>query len=445
MTTNHHSNLAAKKLQPGTVEDFPRRILMHSPDITLKGKNQDEFQRQLVTNVKQRLCGIGLPWPVGSARGRIYVDITGRKDNDVEKALNALKDTAGVSSLAATDWLHPKVVLDESGQFRWEQVESAMVKIANTKPAMKRSFKVHINRVDKRLPVGSQAMAERLGNAVRGGTDWNAVNLNHPDQVFYIDAYPDGLYLYADKIRGIGGLPVETGGRVLGLLSGGIDSPVAAYMMAKRGCHIDLLHITASHIQPADLECSVVARLAREVSRFSLHTRLYLVPYTYFDLALAGDHAGYELVLFRRFLMRVAEALAERIAAAVLVTGDSLGQVASQTMENLVSASQHISIPILRPLIGFNKQEIIELARRIGTYDISIEPYKDCCSLIGKKPRTKSTHEHLAAMEAAIFPDYERLMADTLNDMLCLQFDCGKLVGTDIHPTGAESGERQSR
>ena len=410
---------------------------MHCPDITLKGKNQDDFQRQLVSNVKHRLRSIGMPWPVGSARGRLYVDISGRNEGDVQRVLTALKDMAGVSSLAAADWLHPKTLLDETGRFRWELVERAVVKMANTRPATERSFKIHVNRVDKRLPVGSQAMAERLGDAVRCGSEWNKVRLNHPDQVFYIDAYPDGLYLYADKIRGIGGLPVGTGGRVLGLLSGGIDSPVAAYMMAKRGCDIDLLHITAAHIREADVENSVVARLAREVSRFSLRCRLYLVPNTYFDLALAGDHSGYELILFRRFLMRMAQALAERIAAAALVTGDSLGQVASQTMENLVSASRHIDMPVLRPLIGFNKQEIIELARWIGTYDISIEPYKDCCSLIGRNPRTRSTHEHLTALETAIVPDYERLLSDTLDDMHCLQFNCGKLVNSGRYTDGA--------
>lgn len=445
MVTNPHSVLAAKSPSQGSVKNFPRRILMHSPDITLKGKNQEDFQRQLVSNVKHRLQSIGLPWPVRAARGRVYVEITGRKEVDVQTALTALKDIAGISSLAATDWLHPKELLDESGQFRWELPEESIVRMAMSKPAFDTSFKVRINRVDKRLPVGSQELAERLGNAIRSKTDWEKVNLNHPDQTFYIDAYPDGLYLYADKIQGIGGLPVGTGGHVLCLLSGGIDSPVAAYMMAKRGCNVDFFHFAASHVPSTDIENSVVGRLAQQASRFCFRSRLYLVPYTYFDLALAGSHSGYELVLFRRFLMRVAEELAVRISALMLVTGDSLGQVASQTIENLVSASQHIKIPVLRPLIGFNKQEIIELARRIGTYNISIEPYKDCCSLIGKNPRTKSRHENLQVLEAAVFSDYERLISDTLNDMTCLQFDCGKLVSIDNHPSVLNSGKRVSR
>jgi len=181
----------------------------------------------------------------------------------------------------------------------------------------------------------------------------------------------------------------------------------------------------------------VVLKLAAEISRFSLRSRLYTAPYTYFDLATGGGQTGYELVLFRRFLMRMAERLARRLGAAGLITGDSLGQVASQTIENLATASRPVTLPLLRPLIGFNKQEIIEQARRIGTYEISILPYKDCCALIGRHPRTRSRPEQVERLEAEKLPDYEKLMDDTFADMTRYDFECGQLVGTDTDPWGS--------
>lgn len=411
-----------------------RRILMHSPDITLKGRNQDMFRLQLVENIRRRLHALGLSWPVGSARGRAYVDTTGRDGGDIAAAVTALADTAGVTSLADAVWLRPSDVTGGDGGLNWPLLEDAVVDQALDCFTPGARFAVRVNRVDKSLPARSRDMETRLGAAIRGRTGWDAVDLTRPQRTFYIDAYPDGLYLYADKRRGIGGLPVGTGGRLLALLSGGIDSPVAAFMLAKRGCDIDLFHLTAAHLDPARARESVVVKLAAAVSRFSLGCRLYAAPYTYFDLAMRGGHSGYELVLFRRFLMRMAERLAGRIRAAGLITGDSLGQVASQTIENLTTASTPITLPVLRPLIGMNKQEIIDQARRIDTYDISIQPYKDCCALIGRNPRTRSREEPVARLEAELFPDYAGLMDDTFADMTRYDFECGSLVGVDENP-----------
>lgn len=410
-----------------------RRILLHSPDITLKGRNQDDFRRQLVENLRLRLHALGLSWQVGSARGRAYVETTGRPEQEVAAAVAALADTAGVSSLAAAVWLQPGEVR-EGGGLNWALLEEVMTAQAADCCTPGASFAVRVNRVDKSLPVRSQELERRLGAVVRERTGWDRVDLKRPDRTFHIDAYPDGLYLYADKRRGIGGLPVGSGGRLVALLSGGIDSPVAAFMLAKRGCNIDLFHLTAAHLDPARAGDSVVLKLAAEISRFSLNTRLYTAPYTYFDLALSGAQTGYELVLFRRFLLRMAEQLARRLHAAGLVTGDSLGQVASQTIENLATAGEPLNLPLLRPLIGFNKQEIIEQARRIGTYDISIQPYKDCCALIGRHPRTRSRPEPVQRLEAEKIPDYEKLMADTFADMTRYDFECGRLTSVEETP-----------
>ncbi|MFQ5661048.1 MAG: tRNA uracil 4-sulfurtransferase ThiI [Gammaproteobacteria bacterium] len=404
------------------------RILLHCPDITLKGKNQGNFQRALSRNIRQRLRHAGFDWHVGASRGRVCVTVPAQHIREIGHAVGILQEIPGIASLAATRWLAPAEALAGQGELNWALMKQAVVELARKYYTDNASFAIHINRADKQFPTTSPEMGRCLGEAIRQQTSWDRVDLKRPDQTFYIDIYPDGLYLYAEKIKGVGGLPVGTGGRVLGLLSGGIDSPVAAFKMTKRGCQVDLFHLSASHVQDIDPETSVIARLACRLSRYALRCRLYMAPYTYFDLALSGRQSGYELVLFRRFLMRSAEVLAGRIRARALVNGDSLGQVASQTLENLVSASLSIDMPVLRPLIGTNKDEIIAEARCIGTYDISIEPYKDCCALIARNPKTRSSHEQMNELEHALLPDYAEVIRKTLNDMICLEFKCGEWV-----------------
>lgn len=405
------------------------RILMHAPDITLKGRNQSDFQKILYNNVKSRLRHAGFNWHVKATRGRVCVDVANRHNDDVNHALEIMREVPGIASLALTRWLRTSEVRLDNGELNWTPIDGAIVELARRHYRENATFAININRADKQLPVTSEKMARRLGDIIRGESDWETVNLKRPDQIFYIDIYPDGLYLYTEKIKSVGGLPVGSGGRVLSLLSGGIDSPVASYQLAKRGCSVDLLHMAASHVRDVDMEKSVVVRLAAQLSRYTLRSRLFIAPYTYIDLALSGRHTGYELVLFRRFLMQVAERLAGEIHAQALVTGDSLGQVASQTMENLVTASGPVKIPIFRPLIGFNKQEIIDLARLINTYNTSIEPYKDCCALISRQPKTRSTEQVIAELEQALIPDYEQVIRNTLEDMVCIEFKCGQITG----------------
>jgi len=416
---------------PGTVAAAAEgaRIVMHCPDITLKGRNQEDFQRALVRNVRHVLRRAGLAWRVGSARGRVHVDTSSGSAGDVERAMSVLQCVAGISSLGAAAWFRGSDLVTDTGGMNWAPLERAAVSIAELSYQPDASFAIRVNRVDKELPVHSRDIGVRLGDAVRERTAWKRVDLGNPDFTIHVDAYPDGLYLYPDKRRGIGGLPVGTGGRVLALLSGGIDSPVAAFMMAKRGCTVEAFHMSASHLRDFDAANSVVGRLARAISRYGVQTRLHVVPYTFFDLALRGEPTGYELVLFRRFLMRCSEYLATKIGAGALVTGDSLGQVASQTLENLAAASRPVTLPILRPLIGMNKQEIIEFARGIGTFDTSIEPYKDCCALIARNPRTRSDHDRLSHMEAGLFLDYDGMIRETFAETLRAEYDCGEITG----------------
>ncbi len=407
-----------------------RRIVLHCPDITLKGQNQREFQDTLVGNVRHVLDSLGIQPEIGSARGRVYVDITMVADAETAAMMETLARVPGISSLGAATWLPPASLGQDAATFNWSLVENTVTDMAQAVYEPGKSFAVRMNRADKALPVGTVEMERRLGDVIRQGSGWDRVNLKHPDREFNLDAYGDGLYLYPKKYQGVGGLPIGTGARVLALLSGGIDSPVAAAMLAKRGCVVDGLHIAATTLDQFDPENAQVARLARQLSHYTQRTRLYVVPYVHFDLALSGDQAGYELILFRRFLLRAAEFLSRRIHTAAIAMGDSLGQVASQTMENIIAATAATTLPVLRPLIAFNKQEIIDSARRMGTFPISIEPHKDCCALLSRNPRTRSDPERMAWLETQVVPDYPALLARTFAETLRLDFDCGRLVST---------------
>lgn len=407
------------------LSSLSRRILLRCPDITLKGQNQAVFQRTLIENIEHRLQVLGAEMPLKGAHGRIYIESATSPATIVERALRALQEMPGIDSIVNARWVRPKDVhLDGSS---WSLVEAATIELAKGCYRPNASFAVQVNRVDKRLPFDSMEMARRLGAAIRKHSDWDRVDLRNRDQTFYVDVYADGIYIYGQKLKGIGGLPTGTGGRVLALLSGGIDSPVAAYLLAKRGTEIDLLHMPASHVDRQQLGSSPVARLAQRLSCYCLRARLYVVPYTYFDLAVADRRSGFEALLFRRFLLRVADQLARRIGSSALVTGDSLGQVASQTLENLASTTEAVDTLVLRPLIGMNKQEIIDLAQAIATYEISIQPYKDCCALLTSRPRTRSSVARLKALEQGI-NDYQLLIANTLGDAICLEFECGQQI-----------------
>ena len=404
------------------------QIVIRSPEITLKGRNQGEFWVRLRANLRRQLDRRAVPWPISTARARLCVEAgSAPAPEALERALTAVSEVAGVDSFsvarrAERKGFFPGGVLDRG------RIEEILVSMARDCYAPGKSFALRVHRVDKRFPLKSADMEAWLGDAVRRRTSWARVDLDSPDRTFYVDIYGDALFFYAERRKGLGGLPVGTSGQVLSLLSGGIDSPVASFLLARRGASVDWFHMSATHPHERDFESSVVGRIARSLSRYSLESRLFIAPYTHFDLALAGSETGYEPVLFRRFLFRVGEALAGRIGASAIGTGDSLAQVASQTLENLVTSSKAVQILVLRPLIGMDKQQIMDLARRIGTYDISIEPYKDCCALYARRVRTRTREDALSLVERRLLADYAGLVDRTLQDIRWARYECGDLV-----------------
>jgi tRNA uracil 4-sulfurtransferase len=407
---------------------LPVQIVIRSPEITLKGRNQGEFWVRLRGNLRRQLDRRGIPWPIVSARAKLSVE-AGEAPSPVvlDRALTAVSEVAGVDSYSVARRADRGVLFSGDALNRIA-VEEIVVNMTRECYQPGKSFALRVHRVDKRFPLISAEMEKWLGDAVRERTSWSRVDLDSPDRTFYVDIYGDALYFYSEKRKGVGGLPVGTSGRVLSLLSGGIDSPVASFLLARRGAWVDWFHMSATHVRDRDFEASVPGRVARTLGRFSLESRLFVVPYTHFDLALGGSETGYEPVLFRRFLFRVGEELAERIGAAALVTGDSLAQVASQTLENLVTTTKAVEILVLRPLVGMDKQQIMDLARRIGTYDISIEPHKDCCALYARRVKTRTREEALTALEARLFPDYAGLVERTLSDTRFGCYESGELV-----------------
>lgn len=404
-------------------------IIVHHGEIALKGRNQPIFLQCLRQNLEDKLSSQAIEWPVRQPHGYHYVEVSPDADEaTLETALAAIGEVAGVVWYAPAHRIAAETVRLTTAEPDYDLIAERVVELAREYFMANTTFCVQVNRGYKEFPLTSPELERRLGTVIIDNTGWDEVELGNPDQTFYVNVQYEGIYLYQDKKQGVGGLPVGSSGRVLALLSGGIDSPVAAYLAAKRGCSVDFIHFTATRLQQKQAQDYKVSQLAKELSNFTLHSRLHLVPYTHFEVATLGKEIDYELIIFRRFMARVAERLAGQIKAQSLVTGDSLGQVASQTLENIVSNSRAITLPILRPLIFFDKQEIVRLARRINTYPISVQPYKDCCAILQQRPRTKSEHESISRREETLLPDYEALVQRTLADTICLEYAYGRRV-----------------
>lgn len=349
-----------------------KTILVRYAEIALKGANRYMFENKLRKNMQEAL-------EIPLARVRQYgaqyaVQVA---DDHLEEALERLGKVFGIA------WYAPTTTCENTlGEIVPVAVEAAKGKLDSSI-----SFAIRARRSDKTLPFSSVDIERRAGEAVRLATG-AGVNLNDPDFTVYVVASAERAYVFTERLPGPGGLPVGTSGRVLSLLSGGFDSVAASYMLAKRGAEVDFLHF---HVFPSSKPVmqSPIADIVSELSRYTLSKCLYLASYLPFEFRMLGmqnSEDGYQLVLFRRLMTRVGEALAEKHGYQALVMGDSLGQVASQTMENIISVEEAVSVPIFRPLIGMDKVDITELVRDIGLFEATTAPYKDCCSLIAPHP-----------------------------------------------------------
>lgn len=402
-------------------------ILLRYGEVGLKGRNRAEIERTLAENVQAQLGNAGFDWAVRRARSYLFVIVPAAAgDEAIERAVEALQCVAGLVRIIPAVRLPGRQLRADRAAPPIDELAAALAEFAESRFLPDSRFRVTVKRADKRYPGDSTSLQRRLGTHLVEHTRWRSVSLTAPERDFHVDIYPESVYLHDRDYPGMGGLPVGMSGRVLLLLSGGIDSPVAAYLMARRGCAVDLVHFSATLQQQEEAGAGKIARLAEAISRYTGYSRLFVVPYTPFELAMLTAETPFELMVFRRFMAATAQSLAEELGAQALVTGDSLGQVASQTMENLVALTRSVHMPILRPLLALDKQEIVELARRIGTFDLSVEPYKDCCALLSRSPRTVSYHERLAHIEERFLPDYETVIDETLTAAVRLDYRLGR-------------------
>ena len=372
--------------------------IVHYGELGLKGRNRPQFEKRLAHNMRVALRDLGQV-KVQLHRGYMAVEVADEAPPErVEQRL------AGIFGIA---YFAPALAVPQE----MGAITEAALQLARRVITPDTSFKVQARRADKRFPVTSMDLNRELGARIVDEIG-APVRLRDPAITLHVQVYPEKVYLFTQRIPGPGGLPVGTAGRVTMLLSGGIDSPVAAHLMLKRGCLVDFVHFHMLR-NATEIRASKVIALARAVQApHRLPAVVYMLPSQPFQMAMMEYDSRVELVVFRRFIMRVAERIAQRRKALALITGDNLGQVASQTLETLCVTSQAVETPILRPLISFDKMEIVDVAQRIGTYELSIQPYQDPCSLHARHPATRAKLAVVEELEAKI--GVESLIEETL-------------------------------
>lgn len=362
--------------------------VVHYKELGIKGQNRAYFERRLADSIRRTLSLVEGPTPVEVAilPGRLLVST----------AVAAPETGETIARLPAVAFVAQAVEVKAT-------VEAiAREAIAQSMGLGARTFRVHSKRADKWFHLDSLGLNREIGAAVAAATSLS-VDLENPDHTVYIEMVDRRAFVYTRKLEGIGGLPLGSSGRVVALLSGGIDSPVAAYQMIRRGCEVVLAHFH-NHGRHENQVRSKILDLAQALARYQLRSRVYLIPFADFQAAIVqAVPASARMISYRRFMLEVGAALIAREEAMAFVTGDSLGQVASQTLSNLTAIGADARYPILSPLIGNDKEEIIRIARRIGTYDISVRPYDDCCSfLVARHPDTRVNLAALREHESRI-------------------------------------------
>lgn len=399
---NRYKELFPRKSVPGLRESASTQgVLIHYHEIALKGKNRAFFENKLAENIKKSLKSLGI-FEVKRLSGRLLVRLADKRGLQTDwRGLveERLKKVFGIAHFCFSHthrYTQMRNQID-TDKFIKDLCEDILELIKDKKF---KSFKIDTKRADKNFPMTSQKINEKIGEHILDKIKNIKVNLENPDLTVFIEILPKQVFIYTEKIKGPGGLPVGTAGKVVSLISSGIDSPVASYNIMRRGAKIIFVHF---HSYPKTNRASIenVENLVKILNQYQSESRLYLVPFLDIQKKiLLKAPEKLRVVFYRRAMFKIAEEIAGEENARALVTGESLGQVASQTLENIEVISESVKIPIFRPLIGQDKEEIISLARKIGTYEISILPYEDCCSLFTPKhPETKAKIKEVKNIE----------------------------------------------
>ena len=354
-------------------------FLIKYAEIGTKGKNRFLFDDALIQQIKHALRPVEGKFIISKESGRIYMDAQGEYDYD--EVIAALKRVFGIA------WICPMFQIEKTD---FEEIKKEVASYVDQVYEDKNfTFKVDAKRVDKKYPVSSEQMNRDLGEVILDTFPETKVDVHHPDVLLKVEVRKL-VNIYSVMIPGPGGMPVGTNGKAMLLLSGGIDSPVAGYMIAKRGVMIDAVYFHAPPYTSERAKQKVVD-LAKLVSRYSGPINLHVVNFTDIQLYIYEQCPHEELtIIMRRYMMKIAESIAKETGSLALITGESIGQVASQTVQSLAATNEVCTMPVFRPVIGFDKQEIVDISEKIGTYETSIQPYEDCCTIfVAKHPVTK--------------------------------------------------------
>lgn len=385
-------------------------FLIKYAEIGVKGKNRYLFEDALVKQIKYALKKCDGEYAVRKTDGRIYVDAVSEFDYD--ETVAALQKVFGISGIC------PVVYVEDEG---FEKLGERVVRyIDEVYPDKNKTFKVAARRARKNYPLNSMEINVEMGGIILDAYPQMRVDVHKPDILLNIEVR-DKIYIYSEIIPGPGGMPVGTGGKAMLLLSGGIDSPVAGWMIAKRGVKIDAVYFHAPPYTSERAKQKVVD-LARKVAAYTGPIYLHIINFTDIQLYIYDKCPHDELtIIMRRYMMRIAEQIARQTDCIGLVTGESIGQVASQTMQSLVATNEVCELPVYRPLIAFDKMDIVDISEKIDTYETSILPYEDCCTIfVAKHPVTKPN--------VNIIRRHEQNLSEKIDELVQTALDTDELV-----------------
>lgn len=378
-------------------------ILLKYGEIALKGLNRPVFEKKLVDNVASAVSSLG-KFSVRRAQSTIYVEPL-EEGIDMEMAADRLSKVFGIVNIC------PAVKCEKT----MEAIEKTTVECLNQMDLKGKTFKVEAKREDKQFPMNSPQICRHMGGVILKNTEGLSVDVHNPDILVQIEIRKQA-FIFTHKINGAGGMPVGTAGRAALLLSGGIDSPVAGWMISKRGVTLDAVYFH-SHPYTSDRAKEKVIDLAKIISVYTGPINLHIVPFTDIQLDIIEKcPKEYLTIIMRRLMMQIAERIAKSRGAKALITGESIGQVASQTMESLSVTDNAVDMPVFRPCIGMDKEEIVKISKKIDTYETSILPYEDCCTIfVPKHPKTKPNLDEIVEAEK-LLTDPEGMMAKAIEE-----------------------------
>ena len=385
-------------------------FLIKYAEIAIKGKNRYVFEDALMHRMKLVLKRVDGEFAISKTQGRVYVDCL--SEYDYEEGVAALQTVFGINAIC------PVVKVENEG---FDKLREAVVKYVDEEyPDKNRTFKVFARRANKAFPVHSTEMNSELGGDILDAFPEMKVDVHNPEIELNIEVR-ESIYIYSKQIPGPGGMPVGTNGKAMLLLSGGIDSPVAGYMVAKRGVKIDAVYFHAPPYTSERAKQKVVD-LARLISKYTGTICLHVINFTDIQLAIYEKCPHEELtIIMRRYMMRIAEHIAKENDCLGLVTGESIGQVASQTIQSLAVTNEVCTLPVFRPLIGFDKQEIIAISEKINTFETSILPFEDCCTIfVAKHPVTKPKLDVIKKSEIKL--------ADVIDDLVAKAIETDEVI-----------------